>query len=84
MKIASALFAILGFAVPTIVTVWLLGSLVTWVAEEAGAAGQQVLVQLSTPWLGAKPHTEIRRLETVSVAVPRADSPTLTAARAPQ
>jgi hypothetical protein len=53
MKIASPLFSILGLSVSTIVTVWLLGSVVTWVADTAGAVGEEVLAQLSTPWIGA-------------------------------
>jgi hypothetical protein len=56
MKIASALFSILGLSVSTVVTVWLLGSLVAWAADAAGAAGQEVLAQLSTPWIGAYAH----------------------------
>jgi hypothetical protein len=53
MKIASALFSILGLSVSTIVTVWLLGSVVAWVADAAGPMGEEVLAQLSTPWIGA-------------------------------
>jgi hypothetical protein len=53
MKIASALFSILGLSVSTIVTVWLLGSVVAWVADAAGPVGEEVLTQLSTPWIGA-------------------------------
>lgn len=56
MKIASTLFAILGCSVSTIVSVWLLGSLVAWAADAAGPIGREVLVQMSTPWLGGKPH----------------------------
>lgn len=65
MKIANALFAVLGLCVSTIVTVWLVGSLIAWSVDVAGEVGQDVLVQFSTPWIGGKhaPSKTIQRSE---------------------
>jgi hypothetical protein len=65
VKIASALFAVLGLSVSTIVTMWLVGSLVAWSVDAAGEAGQDILVQFSTPWLGGKhaPTKTVRQSE---------------------
>jgi hypothetical protein len=56
MKIVKTLYAILGLGVSTIVTVWLAGSLILWVVDEDGVIAQDVLVALSTPWIGAPVH----------------------------
>jgi hypothetical protein len=81
MKIASVFFTVLSLGASTIVSVWLLGSVVVWVADAAGAVGQEVLVQLSQPWLGPKPRAEVRHLEPIPVIAHRSDGLTIAAAK---
>lgn len=84
MKIASVLFTLLSLGASTIVSVWLLGSVVVWVADAAGPVGQEVLVQLSRPWVGPRPRTEVRHLEPAPVIAQPGEDLTLAVAKRAQ
>ena len=56
MKIVRTLYAIVGFGVSTVVTLWLAASVLLWVVDQDGVVPQDVLVALSTPWIGTPVH----------------------------
>lgn len=62
-NIASVLFTVLSLGASTIVSVWLLGSLVASLVEATGPIGRQVLAEITAPpWVGHR-QVEPRHVE---------------------
>jgi hypothetical protein len=78
MKMRSAMSAVLACLVSSLVAAWLLGSLVNYVFDEMGPAGQDVLMLVNAPWFGAK-RAEIRRMDPITVIGHRDSQPDVTA-----
>jgi hypothetical protein len=80
MNLRNQLSPVLACLVSTLVAAWLLGSLVTYVVDELGPAGQDVLMLTTAPWFGARPLERVRRIEPVNVIGHPEARPEMTAA----